>query len=184
VASGPAPPRLSVARSQRAPSYAHGDRTGFRLRVAIRSCADRFEWNRHKLHRRKVISLHYPERSDCTRIPPPAVRDPIQTFVTGSFRATKSRNLPITLFQSRHMHQAGLQIAAENRTCHYSPPDGLMAKFIRHCRANPPNIIRVSKPTNRKALKAGVCDGGTRGYRKYEARPHSSVSCHLCETAI
>jgi hypothetical protein len=52
----PTPSRLSIVRTQCARSCARGDRTGFRLRAAIRFCADRFEWNCHRLHRRKVIS--------------------------------------------------------------------------------------------------------------------------------
>jgi hypothetical protein len=85
----PSPSRLSVVRTQRALSYAPGDRTGSRLRVASRSCADRFEWNCHRLHRRKVISLRCPEKSDCTRVAPPAVRDPLPSPATVGYRPSQ-----------------------------------------------------------------------------------------------
>ena len=72
----PTPTLPSLARTQRGRFYAHGDQIGYRLYVAIRFCVDRLEWNRRRLHRRKEISLHYPQKTVGKVIAASTVRDP------------------------------------------------------------------------------------------------------------
>jgi hypothetical protein len=56
--------------------------------------------------------------------------------------------------------------------------------LIRHCRANPPNIIRASKRTSRKTINKAVCARRPMSMLESSSSSRFPVFHHLCEVQI